>query len=851
MKHEQIRKRLDPLLARRPPGLVSHNRKHHVTMRLPQLIVVHIDHQRLGSIMPALRSYATHAYTQCDTVTAEHVRGEVKKMSEAVTVHWERLRIILDRHAESIYKRWAKKTKSQRIVVLLAAWPHMSAIHRPDYAAFRKEVNRPQESGARTRAAYLWPHINLEDLAKPQILPLFMDSRSHNKPFVFANADHDSVCLALATRTVVPVMLTGYKITLSTHHSSDSYGKLVAWDKDHDFLPWTVSRIALSPGHGLIVLEVQQRIYHFLVACCEHIMHDIVTEHLGTDLYAVRTLPVLSQQTVNGFDSLAIMVAEAHYRAPASLDLSGLETLLAARLAAAEDHLWALKEDPGYFAEVVFDIGMHNSQVIKDESGSQAEPPWENVAEVVIQWACMGLEMWHSLHSQVRNAHALQAKHQADISVDAHLPEEYLQALLISNHHLDYASKIPLAQLNILVFAAPSLRSCFVRTNSGKEGTELQYSWKHNIARSHVESDLLGLLMALCGNGSDLAFAGFDVVLEQLEQLIQTEPTAKSMISGPLAGRLEDIAIIAEASRQLRMYQPWAAMFKEQWTDRQDAIADILAPYNLLMRDLHKIMRDVNHVILLSGDLNPKRFCYPIGKRRTRENTQALRNAESRLDALWLAIERSMNRKGSRIGETAIGKFLAKPKVLLRTPEWKEPVRSNDSKANGVEALNIPLSELYFDLEHRTEGGVYHTEPPANKQKTKTRGSGSQTVEADTIQPEVVHTQNVQPMLQVDARALRVFRTMFHTPALDATPGQVAWTDFLHAMVATGFVPSKLYGSVWQFQPTKLGVERSIQFHEPHPSPKLAYHEARRVGRRLARAYGWAGGMFELAKKTK
>jgi len=44
----------------------------------------------------------------------------------------------------------------------------------------------------------------------------------------------------------------------------------------------------------------------------------------------------------------------------------------------------------------------------------------------------------------------------------------------------------------------------------------------------------------------------------------------------------------------------------------------------------------------------------------------------------------------------------------------------------------------------------------------------------------------------------------------------------LSAMLATGFSPAKLYGSVWQFTPTRLDLERSIQFHGLHPSGKWA-----------------------------
>jgi hypothetical protein len=90
---------------------------------------------------------------------------------------------------------------------------------------------------------------------------------------------------------------------------------------------------------------------------------------------------------------------------------------------------------------------------------------------------------------------------------------------------------------------------------------------------------------------------------------------------------------------------------------------------------------------------------------------------------------------------------------------------------------------------------------------------------------------------------------VFFDPNVNTTPGRVTWNDFLHAMDSTGFSVQKLYGSVWHFQPTRLNIERSIQFHEPHPRGKIPFFIARRHGRRLNRAYGWFGSMFILKDK--
>ena len=96
-------------------------------------------------------------------------------------------------------------------------------------------------------------------------------------------------------------------------------------------------------------------------------------------------------------------------------------------------------------------------------------------------------------------------------------------------------------------------------------------------------------------------------------------------------------------------------------------------------------------------------------------------------------------------------------------------------------------------------------------------------MEPEALANEVEHDPldnplDPQPHFELDQRALKVFKTLFHQQSVSATPGEVAWKDFLHAMVSTGFIPEKLYGSAWQFQPTRLDVERSIMFHEPHPT---------------------------------
>ncbi|KAJ5976099.1 hypothetical protein N7481_009806 [Penicillium waksmanii] len=117
------------------------------------------------------------------------------------------------------------------------------------------------------------------------------------------------------------------------HGVSDNareYGRLVSWEEEPKAVDWMAQRKQFLPGEGLIILEVQD-----------------------DDFPILAEPPLKTDQEINGFESLGVMVAEAPYRVPAKLDLSQIESLLSARASAADDHLWALREDSEYFSHVV------------------------------------------------------------------------------------------------------------------------------------------------------------------------------------------------------------------------------------------------------------------------------------------------------------------------------------------------------------------------------------------------------------------------------------------------------------------------------------------------------------------
>ena len=167
-----------------------------------------------------------------------------------------------------------------------------------------------------------------------------------------------------------------------------------------------------------------------------------------------------------------------------------------------------------------------------------------------------------------------------------------------------------------------------------------------------------------------------------------------------------------------------------------------------------------------------------------------------------------------------------------------EPVKEPKTKAE-------PLGSDMQDWMKNTSLDEVSSKP--SKQKVKTKGANPEPGTKTEERPPTTQVDK-QPTFRVPDPSLKVFNTLFFTPGARGNVGEVPWADFLRAMANTGFAAQKLYGSIWQFTPTKLDVERSIQFHEPHPEVKIRFTVARRMGRRLMRAYGWHGGMFELDK---
>lgn len=254
------------------------------------------------------------------------------------------------------------------------------------------------------------------------------------------------------------------------------------------------------------------------------------------------------------------------------------------------------------------------------------------------------------------------------------------------------------------------------------------------------------------------------------------------------------------------------------------------------MRDFLKAIHEID--LYPVGKTENNRFYYPAEEARTKETTEAMRLAEHKLDNFWYYVDRFVF-KELRMPLTK--HFDLEPRPLLRTDPWRE-VRKGGNVQDMTEILYTwHLSE---GSNESFDGKSFAT----SKTKEKTRNATPSDQSPESVKAAVDEESTAQHMdperqqINVPRRCAKVFRALFTTSGATAGTKVITWTEFLQAMAATGFAPEKLYGSVWQF--TNTDMSRSIHFYEPHPEHTLPLYLARRMGRRLKRAFGWQGDDF-------
>lgn len=785
------------------------------------------------------------------SVTMEEAREEIRQRVSTIFSHYERLRAILERHESTIQKRWLKRNREQRRKLLLTAWPDMLPSHRPDFETSLKMSTWKQVDVEKIRDAFMFPNINQEDLLKPKTMLVFLNARGRNAPETFAMHDfltshlgryRGAIKAPAVPKNPCVMMLVG-------RTSPETYGELRSWG------------LGLRVGDGLLILRTQESLLRFLVRFCEAILQDISMESLVSDNFLIQPEPISLSENTPSFQIPAILDTEAEYRRPAEWSLSRIITLVSSMVSAARDRIWALREDPAFFADILKEYRDHRPELLgfKDgrkhpffeEGENEHFQFWVLIVRCAVGEAYLFHEQWSHVLTHCFHLQSLYEKYADEISVEEELPIELLDAFLKLWFHLCQGFTRCILELVTIIPTSPPMRKFFCsRPNEGS----LIVSQKPGVSSTEIENRLL-LYFQTFEDDKQRCLLGPSAIMEDLERFLQSEPEAKKMISPFVARVISTLGIIAECFRQLHAFQPWGQEFNELMNSKMTDVAGCGLEDKIAIR-CAKVAKGPDEVTWAAlGNPSSGGFDYPVGKKRTYDSVVAMRKAEDRLDSFWNAVDGNSKRVRNGLKGTVTRKLLTDPHALQRTPPWVEntrPVSELERDGLGLEDLCKPMSNLYLMLECSKVKSSQGTDTTESMQQPKACIPANSPTSACgfSISDRPFGQESDQhPSFAVDARALKVFKLLFYTPSVSATPGDLPWADFLHGMISVGLVPEKLPTSGWLFSLNKPDEKISIQFHEPWPSGRLPYKTVRLYGRRLYRAFGWTRAMFVPTKK--
>lgn len=795
-------------------------------------------------------------FNSFDVVNINHVKPVIKRNVESISDDFKRLRNILGNYEPILRKRWLKKTKEQRTKLLLSAWPNMAQHHRPDLRFLWQERERAKWRDPEHYDKFMYPDINIEDLTKPKPLLLMLESRSRHTPATFANHDWNNKELGLQCKIIRPAMTAGWIMLLR----DDAYGSL----HPHNRESWHTLKTGLSfvPGIGMLIVETQQRLMRFLVTCSELILHDLPMDaKLLPQVQHLLSIPTADSAVARSFDvdlrpSLDTVVQEAPYRTPQQFDFARLQNFVYAKWAEAEDHLWALREDPTYFTETIQALGEHKDEVSRGKdnlpcSWSAPRTPafWEEIIRCVIHIAYT--EVLHSadLCFRVSNIVEIREKHGARIKRTEALPKDYLTAIALLEVQVQeqiIGHGMSLAQA---VRASGQLGKHFViKPNLPGEDPRIFRVAARDIPPNDyflwVVAQLVDPLAGFSGNAG---------LLYELQRMMQADPKQKQRLTAWVAYAISALSIAFELKRQIHLLSagpngpnvvelPCSQAVLDEDSERRNELVDCI-------QDILTEAKNKN--AFAKSCLPLRKFHHPSDKRQTATTTEEMRNAEKYLDQFWAGVDGYfVRRTGKTLNLLVEGKVTQR--ALNRTAPWTNTQAvANTEQAKGkvkgkdIGGVRVPV----FDITHeeRPARAVLLENFPPTKTKPKTRGTPTKAVENEKAQQDSRLTETEDrgcPLFRLDKRAYKVFSTIFRLSTKDGVPGEMPWTDFVHAMVSLGFAVQSLDGSASIFSPADGRLGRSIIFHEPHPTSKIPYLVAKRVGRRLNRAFGWTAESF-------
>jgi len=608
---------------------------------------------------------------QTGTEDLQSLRTQASKLSTLIFQDFVLLNKTLKRYEGVIQKRWIKKNNIQRTKILLTAWPGMAATHRPDFAQLRdigikgcrRRLNRVKE-----REANLWPYVNQEDLVQPNNLLTFLNSRGRCLPHKFSFGDN--VCAHAARPSSKCEEINQRRMILHGKHTPAAYAALHTFKAGDD-----ADMLGLHPITGLLVLEIQERILQFLVSCCRLILHDIDVDHIN--LHPTKAFGAITSQNSSTWRTVTSITDDIPYRLPQKFDLERLCMLVEAKQSEAEEHLWSLREDPGYFSQELHEWAEHSTEMVLDvykmRHKSVGKPAfWNRVCKNMIVHAYRSKVFLDELYEELKILISLTKTYAKSVLPSKRLPRPLEEAYQRLDKLVEEMRHEPLDELVVGLPASPPLRSGFERSIgdctpsfhdlTAKKGPRSS-TWRiHVLFRTLLSQD-------------QHEKHGLINIVGEIQRTLDEHSADSDAITPWVANRFADLALVVEIRHQLDLFQPWCTM----WRYHAEAVVTDVDYETMALID--DVIVDVVQCRSIKLDIDPAALAYPSDKRRSQVTVARMRASEKELDSMWKKIDQHfVVHTGYMMHEFLVDFFREPNRRLQRTPAWIEPEKSEGSR---------------------------------------------------------------------------------------------------------------------------------------------------------------------------
>ena len=460
-----------------------------------------------------------------------------------------------------------------------------------------------------------------------------------------------------------------------------------SWDEvpfgftDYDAFELMWAGIGWHPGDGLLILEIQETIMGFLVQCAELILHDLLPLKVPpkpVSLFSPEpsisespsSSPMIPIPSEASWASVAAAAAEAPYRVPVQFDFPRLQRLVNARRAEAEDHIWTLREDPGFFQETVNNWAQHRQEVLRNKNGKphpyyNTPEYWDRMFRYVVQDAYQKLAMWDAIKKSLDRLDSLRQQFNLGHGIRiTPLPWDYAQELSHFSYLIQRVRPMLLSDFHGIV-ASPPLRDYYIREDIDIPNAIL--------CKRRVDPPVGSFLwhfLYLVGqfqHPEQLELGGIYNFLDEFERVSRNAKSLgapqDNLISPFIASAISELAVVSELQRQLDWHQPRIlpnTLSKEDQEGEYNRRAKFMSIFDRIEMELY----DVGMPLM--------KMKYPAEKRRTAVTVQKMRDAETALDLFWQSVDEHYKGKTGKILHDLLSEILT-PRQLQRTPEWVEP----------------------------------------------------------------------------------------------------------------------------------------------------------------------------------